>query len=1210
MTLNINESIHSLDLYTKIAKVLKKYNMKDVIISIYTLNSWLPNNRASFYKLYIINSVLLSLEEREFDKIKIKTYKEFVLFCNELIHIMPQYMEIEDYVFEAELGEIKYFFDNKYYSVFGTGIYSYMYEYYSLFQTLYCYIFESKNFKNHLKMVLEYLEKTIEIISINNSKKEIKKGNFEVPSFDYWKSIQNNYSKIQEYYSNQMLIIDNLETKRKSKNLFQIIEYWEQEFPLSLSLKCEELNFPIFSREIIINLLFIYKEKIRNLIGNKDFYKFLKLGISDYIINRFNDDSLYLLQIFDLNNKKVTGEIIYDFGFVIEDELYLFFTSEISDSFIIEKIIIEEKRKIFQTELTFLTHYENKIVSIKDIKNIKFYKILIKLPPFNQIIYTKNNNFEIITSYEFFYIFDEIKKLAEYKEYELFLEEYKNAFSIDKLDLFATFKDTKGEIIKGAEKDMTVFIESGTAEDYRYRSLEKEYSLSKYIRYGHPRNWEKEVLKDRIELYNMRTKDFTTCIEINKNLLFISLMKEHLNEELIEEVGDFPLTIASMIGKYFIHFKGLLKKEMIFLKEENILIKILPSNLIEKKEFDHLKCLESDKIFNSDCFFNGKVYMVRVLIDIKKFREEFIRIPDNTLEIELFLEILNNLNCKNNYSKIAKILSQLKDKESEFKLIKLRDFVLDRKIYYEFIVEDKYFIRVRKEIAILLEKENIEAGEYQNDQCLEILKKIREIVNKKIEIELNQYSEEIIEYILEKLDDIFFSNKAVVKSYNENEAYRNSGDFIEREKIFKENHKVFIFILENKLYKDNYGEKRITLKDMKYLYALTKWIINIYTGIEYIYYSINKNIKLIIEDNFLFYFEERNEDKGKIEAWENYMTNSMYSYNDIADVLSQNDKETFIKNLNIVFQEKLQFSFSDLIEKLDILANYELSTEKVIKLSEDELISILNKGKTGKETLAIIQELLLDSKYLGSILEEGNYKEKGFIPYDEINKRPYRLLVKPLIKLNGKYYFSRYICQRTINVFFRHIANGKLPYRSQYKEIQIVIDEYAKIIQNNMVTEAIQILKLNKYEIIHKEVDLRKLDKKGNHPLLEKLGDYDVLVFDPQNNVVLNIECKYISQDFCGKDLKNTMIKIFGKDASSKSYIGQILKREDYLKNNINQIINNLNYNYKKAPIKIISIFLTYTSNVFLKNPLIESNIEYVTLKEFDDYLKKLLNYK
>lgn len=1190
-------------LLEKIKIILEKYKREDVILSVYTLSSWLPNNRASYFKLYILNNILISMEEKEYDsKLEIDSYEKFIIFCRELIEIIPQFEFIEDYVFENELGEIKYFFEDKNYSVFGMGVYSNLYEYYPLFQVLYSYLPKNENYKNDFKNILDYLDKVIKIISIGNSRKEIDRGNFEIPSYEYWENIYKNFDKIQECCSNQISIIIDFETSKVSKNIEEIESSWEECIPLPLSLKYKEKNFPVFSRELVINLLFYYKEKIRSLINDKDFYRSLKIGIADYILNRFNNNSLYLLQIYNLNSKKIIGSIIYDFGFLVEDDLYLFFTTEISDDLYLEKILNKEKEKIFQNNFTFISYFEGEVISLrKKIKNIKFYKIIVKLSPDNEIIFSKN--IEIITIQELFYIFDEIEELSEYKNYEIFLEKCKNFFLVDRINYFSAFKMAKGELIKGAENYNKIALDPNMAEEYRCESLKKREKLLKYVRYGHPKNWKIKNIENKIETYNILTNDFSECIEIDKKIIFISLMKVHFIEELTMENKDLIFNIISMIQKYFVLFKDLLKNDFLFSEKENILIKIFPSSLLDKKDFIHLNHLKNKKIFNSDCSLIKEMYIVRVVIDIKNFKKEFLKAPNCILETKLFLEIIKNLVCKNIYIEILKQVSELEYKESEFKLIEIRSLIPNREVYFEFIAEEEYFIKARKEIAILLEKEKIEIGEYKGKDILNILMKIREILNKKIEYELSQYSEEIIQYILEILDDIFFSNGAVVESYNQSECYRNSNNYIEREKIFRENYKIFIFILENKLYQNIYGGKKITENNIKYLYALVKWIINVYTSIEVVYYSVNKNLKLIIEENKLFTIEIINE--KNIEDWENYIMKLIYSNTDIGDVVSEEEKKSFFEELDRTFLKKLQFSFSKLIEKLYLLANYDKSEEKVIKFTKKELINAIKSEDSEEEILNIIQELILESKYLGSILEGENLRDKGFIPYDEINKRPYRLQVKPLIKLNDIYYFSREICKRTINVFLRHISNGKLPYRSKYREIQDVMDKYAKKIQNNIVDKAFEILKENGYKIIYKEVDLRKLDKNGNHPLLEKLGDYDLLVFDIKNNIILNIECKYISQDFCAKDLKNTMEKLFGKNENDKSYIRQVLKRQKYLVENIEKIANNLNFEFQ-SKIRVIPIFLAYTSNIFLKNPLIESDIICITLNEFESYLKSL----
>lgn len=326
-----------------------------------------------------------------------------------------------------------------------------------------------------------------------------------------------------------------------------------------------------------------------------------------------------MLQIFNSNINQIRGNIIYDFGFLIEDDLYLFFTTEISDDISLEKILNEEKEKIFQNDFTFISHFKNMIISPKKkIKNIKFYKIIIKLFPDNEIIFSKN--IEIITIQELFYIFDEIEELSEYKNYEIFLEKCKNFLLVDRINYFSAFKMAKGELIKGAENYNKIALDPNMAEEYRCESLKKREKLLKYVRYGHPKNWKIQNIENKIEAYNILTNDFSKCVEIDKKIIFISLMKVHFIEELTMENKDLIFNIISMIEKYFILFKNLLKNDFLFSEKENILIKILPSSLLDKKDFTHLSHLKNKNIFNSEAVFG-------TFAADECLRETFVRLP-------------------------------------------------------------------------------------------------------------------------------------------------------------------------------------------------------------------------------------------------------------------------------------------------------------------------------------------------------------------------------------------------------------------------------------------------------------------------------------------------------------------------------------------------------------------------------------------------------
>jgi hypothetical protein len=95
----------------------------------------------------------------------------------------------------------------------------------------------------------------------------------------------------------------------------------------------------------------------------------------------------------------------------------------------------------------------------------------------------------------------------------------------------------------------------------------------------------------------------------------------------------------------------------------------------------------------------------------------------------------------------------------------------------------------------------------------------------------------------------------------------------------------------------------------------------------------------------------------------------------------------------------------------------------------------------------------------------------------------------------------------------------------------------------------------------------------------------------------------YITQAYCGKDMKNDVEDLYGKN-KKRGYVDQVIRREDYLKEVGKSLSLNLGFNLGEE-IKIVSIFLSYTIHFFQKYPPIKTEILFFNFKEFNNYLKK-----
>jgi hypothetical protein len=325
-------------------------------------------------------------------------------------------------------------------------------------------------------------------------------------------------------------------------------------------------------------------------------------------------------------------------------------------------------------------------------------------------------------------------------------------------------------------------------------------------------------------------------------------------------------------------------------------------------------------------------------------------------------------------------------------------------------------------------------------------------------------------------------------------------------------------------------------------------------------------------------------------------------------LLDIKDKNQLIDKLDSAFLEELGFSLINMLTICRILSKWASCTKSKIDTcytsNIDKLFKVCNKNMSSfiekEELKRILKFLTLEQSNI--LLIEDDPIPCDDLPVWEIKKRPNRYSVKPIIFIDDQYCWGPWSIFRMLLIWEGAITNGRLPFLINKEKIKKAINFGKKIMEDDLVTKTYEVI--NKFTpFIDKEVEIYKRDKKSIHP--EELGDYDVLTFLKQKNLILNIECKHLNQVFCLKDAKSLREDIFGK-GEDRGYIEKIIKRENYLKNESEKIMEIMNWPIDKNLPEIISLFVSKNLYWWAINPPYTTNIKFVTIDSLGKYISSL----
>ena len=1226
---------------TRIQKIFKQYSFEDICYSLFVLSNWLPNISSVVKPMFLY---LCLLEIYDFDwcsENKIKNYQDFQNFYTKIRGCIPNFYMLKDYIPEQDWGELYYFINNKCYKYLYGGELENTYDHLKFFELYHCALkdelqnISGQDIQKDFISVLNLQEYIID--NIPNELTEISLGDFKIPNEVFW-------NKCYLFLYSKLNLLDIFDSKT--------LDWYSQTQPISKNILQEQYFANTFLSGKALNKLFIKKDNkyyilpIRrfatvlldiwnniisenvNLLENSN--NCLKNNIFDYIENKLPYNYAYYRDvsiILDKNKSllKTDAFVAYDnklLFFILEDisnhEFFKDYLENINNKIISMKEFLNNNQFIELIKNNHIERIQRGNLHSNDIE-IKFLVIHPSLSTsFDMIPFEYKPEFLLCPYVDFLQFIDNFKNLDDlFKKIE-FIENVDHTGFSSLSDWLAYYMKNEGELLTGYREYSKLVLEPFFGSNSRYEQLKTFWNISpkNTINGIAPYNWEMELIRnsDSVEMYSAHYQMMAICCKIAHTDVFINSLNG-INFDLVKAIKFF----AAIIEDIFNIHKKEIEKHLFFKTHNKLQILIVSYEMIEKNDIIPLKnYTDSDNIWNIETVKFKNEFGLRIIFNESKLYEQIQNATNRELVNDLFIDIINKIN--QNYSdqdSIARLIKKAemdKKNATRFMVSSIKKETCFPEYYNVIYPKNKDFIIVQNTIAKILHDNNIQEGKYNLDDAKRIIdllkQRLIEILNNEITaFDFIKSIPLLITYNDANTNCFEMNNRRIRLSLNHEVDFSREENLVEAHEKFLREAKNYRYLIEKFVQFTPSGNKILDKDSLSYLLALIDWILVMYQHSDVIYYDLLASGLLIKEDKtietlFLDKTAEQEDIYSLIEVKEELYDNNKSS---IKFTSLMDDYEEFCKN----FRKDFGFNFQNMINLLTILSQW--SNEELCYIVANKS-DIVDKMKTAlkdftkeeeDEVPTILDFLTLKKEEVVTIIDK-NDSSRIFqckeIPVDEFNLRYSRYTIKPLIKYQNGYIWGPYSAQKTGITFCNHLTNTRLPFKPQKENTLNFLESMKRIHEKELVINTYNIIK-NYTNYVEKEIELHKRDKNGNHP--KKLGDYDVLAYLPNKNILLNVECKHHLPAYCAKDARKYLDKMYEKDKNGLSAIDRVLNREQYAIDNYKSILKILNVTSEIVP-DIISIYVTKIRTYYIMFPKNKTNIKMLSINNLEQYINNL----
>lgn len=814
-------------------------------------------------------------------------------------------------------------------------------------------------------------------------------------------------------------------------------------------------------------------------------------------------------------------------------------------------------------------------------------------------------------------IFDSLKNLEDLERYWAFCDGQRAAlspFSRGPADLFASFMDTDGVLVDGAVEPTMISLDPSWGTSWRFKALAEFWSRA-------PR-----VFPDRTSGWRL-SEGTEGVIEMSsrgrKVICYSTLVGDCTVQALLDIKGD--LEDARMVNLFIqiladssFRCRRQLAAAPLFQSEHVLFVckRSVSSTIVGNDEMDSAADKNAGPVVTAAEGTFSRAAVIHLEIDVRSVLTGLTDAHDGHFEVRCLAETIRKSHDALGMALPEGLEETILSMSGGLARYTLR--VTARRVDVPehppvVIPRMSDYKLARKQLAEVIRDLGLAPGRYALSEAKEKIDLASAKFRLRIDGRLAQLDRlQLIRACIEQHDALLATERERIQRARQSLSHEVNYDRIEAVEEAREKYgtvaRHYRYLLEKAVSSQASGPGEVTLDVLRELVGKVDWLMSLANASDILHNGVDV-AGVTIDDSFIpeVFYSDGSNDRDVRFAREYAKTRLGLGENRKDAVEGESEALLESADFNNAFETDLGFNLSDLFTSLSVLAqaqhrgfSKELSLSygaKPKELAEKLVSEIKDLGQEKAERIVAFLTL----SETGLLRLAGRDVQEEEVPYWEHSKRVYRYAIRPLVPVGDELRWGAEAASRCMFNWMSSVRDGYLPADFGWPNIEPAVRQVKASIERRLEFRSEEIFRR------HTPFVARGIDFNRKHRAegFEDVGDFDVLAYWPDHNLLAAVECKYNQPFYTMKDGRRIRDKIFGRKEGDKGQIGKMLRRGAFLEQHRTRMLELLGWpKPAKVPERYAELYVSRDIYYWMVHPPYLVPTHFVRVSTLDSWLK------